>query len=497
MHIGIRRMAALLGVAFCSGAMQAHAGAVDELIEALKDKGILTDQQYDKLKSERAAEKDEMKKQEAAKPQAPAAAASTSGGDKWKISDQVKSIELFGDLRARAEDRYAKTNSAAPNDKYDRFRERYAFRLGLRGDVGEHWFYGLRLETSDNPRSTWVSFGDDTNNAGNTGQANKTSDKINVGQIYVGWKPTDWASVVVGRQANPLMTSPMVWDPDISPEGISEKVTYKATDALTLFGTLGQFVYQDVNPDGTAVSGLGLRKQDRWMYAFEAGAEYKISDESSVRAAINTYHYTGGRYGTAAGGTTLGIFQGGSPTATGAYSDNEVGTNNLKVWELPIDYRFPIGDLSALLYGNFAKNSDASERARLAGFRSYGDQDKAFQVGFALGSHGLGLGAGRGLVYGSSAKKNSWEVRTYFQRIEQYALDPNMIDSDFFERTNLQGYYLAAAYAPTDGVITTARLGHAKRYNDNLGTGGFNSDLSAVGTIREYNLFQLDLTVRF
>jgi hypothetical protein len=104
---------------------------------------------------------------------------------------------------------------------------------------------------------------------------------------------------------------------------------------------------------------------------------------------------------------------------------------------------------------------------------------------------------GQGATLGSSAKKGTWEVRSFYQRIQQFALDPNMIDSDYFERTNMEGYFIAAAYSPVNGVITTLRYGNAKRLNDSMSTGGFNDDSSNVGTINKYQLIQADLTLRF
>ena len=59
-------------------------------------------------------------------------------------------------------------------------------------------------------------------------------------------------------------------------------------------------------------------------------------------------------------------------------------------------------------------------------------QNKAYQVGVAYGNLGL--------VYGQTSKKNTWEARVYWQHVEQYAADVNLLDSDFFEgRANLEG----------------------------------------------------------
>ena len=46
-----------------------------------------------------------------------------------------------------------------------------------------------------------------------------------VGQIYATWTPTAEWSFTAGRMANPFVTSSMVWDGDINPEGFSE--TYR------------------------------------------------------------------------------------------------------------------------------------------------------------------------------------------------------------------------------------------------------------------------------
>lgn len=83
------------------------------------------------------------------------------------------------------------------------------------------------------------------------------------------------------------------------------------------------------------------------------------------------------------------------------------------------------------------------------------NQSKAFQVGLAVGNN-------LGLVYGQSAKRGTWEARAYWQHVEQYALDPNLLDSDFFEgRGNLEGVYTAVAYSFTDALIGTIRYGYA------------------------------------
>ena len=79
-----------------------------------------------------------------------------------------------------------------------------------------------------------------------------------------------------------------------------------------------------------------------------------------------------------------------------------------------------------------------------------------------------------------------------------HAADVNLLDSDFFEgRANLEGIYAAFAYSITDNIIGTLRYGYAQPINNQLGTGGNNSDLANLNPIKDYNLFQVDLTWRF
>jgi hypothetical protein len=125
-------------------------------------------------------------------------------------------------------------------------------------------------------------------------------------------------------------------------------------------------------------------------------------------------------------------------------------------------------------------------------------QDKAYQVGLGIGGGAPLYGPTQGLVYGSFSRKHAWELRGYWQHIEQYALDVNLIDSDFFEgRGNLEGVYVALAYGITDSIIGTVRYGYAQRINKQLGTGGNNLDLPNLNPIDSYNVLQFDLTWRF
>jgi hypothetical protein len=457
----------------------------DPLLNVLIRKGILTEEEARAVKSEAAQQ-----------PSTPAAEMS-----KWKISSGIKSMELFGDIRFRYEHRQA---DSIGGDTLGRDRDRFAVRIGIKGDLTDNFYYGLRLETSQNPRSPWVTFGDDsTTNPNFATPSAKVSDGVNIGQVYLGWRSDD-VTLQIGKMPNPIYTTSLVWDSDINPEGLSE--SYKHSfDKLDLFATAGQFLYQDTNPDNPApgIAG-GLDSQaDAYLLAFQLGFNYRFTKTISVKAAPVFYLYTGHGQtpaGAGSGGFSDTFVGQGGPGGTNPYVVgsagyiNQTGINDLHVLEIPGEINFPIGSFNGRVFGDFAYNFAGDDRARKAadagGFNAEDDENKAYQIGFGIGKLGL--------VYGSVAEKHAWEARAYWQHMEQYALDVNLIDSDFFEgRANMEGVYGALAYGLTSNIIGTVRYGYGDRINKNLGTGGSNPDLPQLNPVNQYHLLQVDLTWKF
>ena len=508
----------------------------DPLLDLFIQKGYVTQEEAAKVRAE--ADKLWTNKPAALPPSA----------TKWKISNGIKSIELFGDLRLRYEDRQASTPA---NEHVDLQRGRMAFRFGLKGNLTEDFYYGFRLDTAPNPRSPWVTFGTSSSGIPYQGPYGKSTFGINVGQLFMGWKNTNWVDITVGKMPLPLYTTPMVWDSDLNPEGAAEKFHHDF-DGVTLFANLGQFLYQDVNPAYSS-SGLGFGSHgstgdDVFQIVWQGGAEWHINTNASIKLAGTYYQYMGLRKfntnnsypapdfsGTYIGeGTYLGPgnapVNGASGYGTSGTSTtypsfgfplNQTGLDHLKVLEFPFEANYRLNSVNLRLFGDFAYNLEGRERAEdaargysayLANPASFGvagtptikafspqtDDVKAYQVGLGVGTADLAYGPMQGLVYGSGSKKHAWEIRGYWQHVEQYALDPNLLDSDFFEgRGNLEGFYTAAAYGFSENMIATVRYGYASRINSNLGTGGSNQDIPQVNPVYRYNLLQLDLTMRF
>src|SRR6267143_1270543 len=103
-------------LSFCVVNHAACAEVSDPTLDLLVKKGIITQDEAAKAKAEAEAMRTNMM-----------AMPPTS---KWKISNAIKNIELFGDLRLRYEQREAK----AASGRIELDRGRYAARIGLRGE---------------------------------------------------------------------------------------------------------------------------------------------------------------------------------------------------------------------------------------------------------------------------------------------------------------------------------------------------------------------------
>jgi hypothetical protein len=459
-----------------------------------------------------------------------------SAADKWKLSTSITEMELYGDIRLRYAYNGGETQSSGPvaspgagvagiNDWLERERERYRIRLGLRGTLMDDWFFGLRLETNANPRSTNVTFGGDAtpSSPGGGGPFAKGDDVIYVGQAYAGYKGFPGFTFTGGRMPNPLVTTLMVWDPDINPEGLAEqwkrtfvfggeappppsygkdgkdgKAVVAATPAepwlkLDLFANFAQFVYDgniNQNPLGplptvsasaggaTGQTGQQIPNHDAFLCAWQVGAKLDFPHIVYFQLAPTLYNYTGD-------GNVFNIhYQGGDPTLTNAQSlaQNQTGINSLLVFDLPGEIGWKMWGVPTRIFGDFAVNFEADERASAAGHPGFGDQRYAFQIGAGVGQ---------------LKTKNDWEIDVWYQQTDQYALDPNLIDDDIFNaQENIHGIAAKAGYMLSNAVSLNLTYSYGWWLDHNLGTGGSAQQI-AINPLNRYQMLYADLNVKF
>lgn len=463
------------------------------LLDLLVRKKLITDQEAEEVRAELTKE-----------------TASTPAG-KWKLSTPITELELYGDARVRYEYRGGETAGNTPGNPRDwneRQRERYRLRIGLRGTLVDDWFFGVRLETSTNPRSTNVTFGDDS------GPFGKASDGINVGQAYMGYRGFKDVTLTFGKMPNPLVTTLMVWDGDLNPEGAAEQwkhsfnftfgggaeaptqsyskdgeaipVAQVSSEPFKLkvdvFANFAQFVYDDANPENPigarpTVGGRLTPNTDAWLLAWQVGARFNFPKNLYAQLAPTIYNYTG------AGDSFNTFFRGGEVGVSNGTSMglNQVGVNSLLIFDMPVEIGWRIGEMPVRLFGDFAVNFEADDRAAAALHPTKGDQRYAYQVGIGIGQ---------------LKAKRDWQVNIFWQHTEQYSLDPNLVDSDIFDsRVNMEGVAVQAGYALSDAVTFNILYAHGWRSDNSLGTGGI-GDIG-INPLDDYNIFQADLNVKF
>ena len=142
--LGLYRFDAAVFLAACwllaAGSLGLGQESHDPLLDLMIQKGMITQEEARKVQTEADANLTNAVKH-----------AMSSMDSKWDINKAFKKLELYGDVRVRYEQRQAVTPDGASME-LDRFR--YALRLGLRGDLFDDVYFGLRLETSTNPRSS-------------------------------------------------------------------------------------------------------------------------------------------------------------------------------------------------------------------------------------------------------------------------------------------------------------------------------------------------------
>ena len=120
-----------------------------------------------------------------------------------------------------------------------------------------------------------------------------------------------------------------------------------------------------------------------------------------------------------------------------------------------------------------------------------GNDDSAWMLGLAVGS-----AADLKAFEGNKMAKGDWSARVWYQDVGVYSVDPNAVDSDFMDsRVNMKGVVVKGQYNLRDNVFVNLAAGHATRKNSDLGSPATGNDLAL--NLKDFNLYQLDLTYKF
>jgi hypothetical protein len=255
---------------------------------------------------------------------------------------------------------------------------------------------------------------------------------------------------------------------------------------IDAFVNLAQFVYDDSNPEdpvgARSVSGNRLvPNTDAFMLAWQIGAKVNFTKDIYFQFAPTLYNYTGA-------GDSFNVFFSGDPNfrnnavPPAIVARNQTGINSLLVFDMPAEFGWKIGEIPMRIFGDFATNFEADDRATAAGHPDKGDQRYAYQIGLGIGK---------------IKAKHDWQLEAFYQHVEQFAVDANLVDSDIFDsRVNMEGFALRGGYAISDAVIFNLTYGYGEQIDHDLGTGG-TGDAFALNPLRKYQIFQADLSVKF
>jgi len=233
--------------------------------------------------------------------------------------DWVSHFRFFGDIRVRYEgDNYPDgndntggfpnfnaINTGSPFDKagnnyppeYDvdqnRTRFRLRARMGADIDLGDGFTAGMRIATGndDNPVTENQTIGGA--NSGQGGDFSKYAIWLDRAFIKyeLGGLPNKDFSVTVGRFNNPFFSTSMIWADEIGFDGVVAQGRYEVVKGLTPFVTAGAFPVFNTDFNFASNQPAKFTSEDKYLYAVQGGADWKINDDFNAKFAAAYYDY--------------------------------------------------------------------------------------------------------------------------------------------------------------------------------------------------------------
>jgi hypothetical protein len=415
------KMALFAGAAaLVAFAPQSHAQSSDALIDKLVDKGILT---ADEAKDLRDQADNDFK----------AAFQAKTGMPDW-----VTSYKIGGDFRGRFD------QITAPNNEnyVSRDRFRYRLRFGIVANMLDNMEVGFRLGSGD------AAKGYNTGNplsSNSTMQDNASKKNIYIDTAYAKWTALNsgnWLlAATIGKMENPFNFTPMVFDPDLTPEGAAITGAYTFNDVHTIAFTGAAFV-QDEEAGSTqdpALYGGQVLLNSKWTpklaSSVGAGVLFIGSPQQLTTANVPYINQGNTRYSY--------IPAGGSTSVVGLkYNFNPVIADANVTYTLD-SFPFQTGTFPIKVGGEFIDNP-------------------------ACGQNNLGYWLGATL--GKSGTRHTWDLSYRYEWLESDAWYDQLVDDD-------NGAY----YAPTVAGGTTSN------YSSQTASAGWYGGTNIKGHLVRFN----------
>jgi hypothetical protein len=430
------------------------------------------------------------------------------------LPEWISRVKLTGDIRLREESTfYADGNAQGDylniprlnskgslsindpdlflNTTEDRNRMRARFRLGLNAKVNDRFNVGARLVTGNqnDPVST-------NQTLGSYGQKWQNSFDL----AYLKYMNLSKSfSFSGGRIENPFFSTDLVWDTDLTFEGLAASWWMLRSDSMDEefrsfdpFITVGAFPLQEIERSGS----------DKWLFAAQTGFQYDTANQSKFTLAAAYYGYQNivGKKNelddTSLDYTAPQTLQKGN-TLFNIRNDLDPTSNNVlfahaadyKMVDIFAEYDIAnFAPVHVLVSADYVKNIGFDKKeveSRINGGGntavSVDPRTKGYQARVAVG-------------WPVISKARDWQVSFIYRYLERDAVLAEFTDSDFHGGgTDAQGYILKFDYGIADNTWLSLRwLSSNEIDGDNY------PEYTAIGTGKlGIDTLQLDLNAKF
>ena len=435
--------------------------SVDALLNKLEQKGVLTVDEAKDLKAENQQDS--------------AADFNKAVNSKFQMPDWVTSYKLYGDFRGRLDDELTDSpgNTTSGLSGQDRIRLRYRLRVGLNVNLKDNLQVGFRLGSGDSGGNAL------SNNT--TLENNGTKKPVWLDTAFGKWTPLNdgiWMlAATIGKMDQPFQTSPMVFDPDYTPEGAALQGSYKINDYHSIGLNSAAFVLDEST--GSA--------RDPFMYGGQVlwNANWSSRVSSSLGFAAYDIGNKNG-LGLPTGGTT-GIAANPANYNAGGVANNNQGNSRAANGNLLYFYNPIVAGASVTYTLDSFPLYNGKFPIKPAGEYMYNP---------AAPSNNQGYWAG--VMLGKSGKKGTWDVSYRYQYLEADAWYDELVDDDnvafnanggasavppsyptqpktgWVGGTNIKGHLVKLNYSLTDSLTFsfTAYINELIHPNQNVGVAG-------------------------
>jgi hypothetical protein len=384
-------LALVAGPAAAAEGKQADGAVVNDILEVLKERGIVDEGEYQRMAAKNARYEQEKK-------------------------GFAPKIDWWGDFRFRHES-FFYNRDATGSDRNNRYRIRYRFRLNGKVNVNEYADVIFRLSSGDiDDRSTNQTLGGSFPDFARDGiQLDRAYAKLTAPE---NWMPSSGKGVLeLGRAPNPFTWKVgrdyMLWDHDINLEGVSFRYTHGLSDQTRLFANTGYYIIDE-----------NSKNSDPHMWAIQGGAHHELDEDFTLGGRTSYYEFRSvdGNFIERGASGFLGV-----TSAGGNVRDGIAGGDNgpIRVFHLTGYAKYGgVEDWPMMFFGEWSKNFEAVSSA----VANAGSADTAWGTGIEIGD-----------------KRKLVKLGFGWYHIEANAFPAQFIDSDLFDgKTNREG---AAIYA--------------------------------------------------